>query len=125
MAVATLAVVGALFVIAPAAAEAAEVEVNGCTAVPDSGPTFDFTEACNDHDRCYVNQPYGSDSAGRRACDRAFAQDMLDHCDDRWPDSADRRDRRVCRGVARVYYFGVRVFGGISWDEGEPAPLAA
>ena len=111
-----LALVSGLFLIGSVTAAGAQTDnVDGCTAVPDSGPNFDFTEACNTHDRCYINRPYGNDRTARRQCDVDFFYDMADACrgdyEDQW------LARQSCYGVAGVYYLGVRAFGGFGWVE--------
>ncbi|MDH3684262.1 MAG: phospholipase [Acidimicrobiia bacterium] len=110
--------------LAPAVA-GAQTEVDGCTAVPDSGRTFDFTEACLDHDRCYLERPHGDSSDDRRQCDRDFYVAMVDQCESAWPDRSDVWSRRACRAVAGLYYIGVRWFGAFAWDVGTDAPVAA
>jgi hypothetical protein len=105
---------------------AAQSVVDGCTAVPDSGPSFDFTEACDAHDDCYINQPHGSSADDRRQCDREFRDAMFDSCRDLWPKRSQAFSRGVCFGVAWVYYLGVRAFGDLFWEAADPAtPLAA
>jgi hypothetical protein len=50
---------------------------------------------------------------------------MIERCAELWPDRSQRVNRTVCRGVALVYYLGVRVFGGFFWDSADPGtPLA-
>lgn len=80
--------------------------IAGVFDVPDSGATFDFTEACAAHDACYSA---GGTEADRNACDAAFLQDMRDSCADMWP--TQRLRRLVCEGVAATYYLGVHAFG--------------
>ena len=103
------------------AAAAHGSDVNGCTAVPDSGFGFDFHEICDDHDRCYANKPYGDGWWGRRSCDRVFRSAMLDYCTrhDRFT-----AERISCDAVAITYYAGVRLFGWAFWQNGEPTPIA-
>lgn len=115
---------------APAAAQSTSLDdpggptpVDGCTAVPDSGPGFDFTEACNDHDRCYYERPYGDSADARRQCDRDFLAAMRQWCDDEWSSWRDELTRRGCRSVAWLYYVGVRLFGGFGWSERSDASL--
>lgn len=120
---ASVVVLGMVFVPTSIAA-AADGEVDGCTAVPDSGPTFDFNDACDDHDRCYIDRPYGDDSTARRSCDRIFYADTKAWCNDRWSSRSDFFERGACKGVAWVYYVGVRAFGRSAWESGLTAPLA-
>ena len=72
--------------------------------VPDSGPYFDFTEACMNHDDCV---DLAQDARDRWRCDELFRQEMLASC------AADfsRTDPRysLCRTQATVYYLGVRI----------------
>lgn len=110
---------GLAFISSPASAHGAEV--NGCTAVPDSGYGFDFHEICDDHDRCYGTKPYGDGWRGRLACDRTFRSAMLDYC--------KRHDwfttkRAACDTVAIAYYIGVRTFGWAFWQNSAPTPIA-
>lgn len=112
-----------LVTVAPATAAAAEP--NGCTAVPDSGDLFDFTEACNVHDLCYINQPYGDSSSARKQCDREFLDAMRSSCNDMWPRRSDFFERIGCKGVAGLYYVGVRIAGGLAWESNESPPLDA
>lgn len=107
-----------------ATAASAETGVDGCTAVPDSGRTFDFNDACDSHDRCYLNRPHGNDAAARKQCDVDFYWDMIASCRNDWPRRSQWLQRGSCYGVAAVYYLGVRAFGGLGWDEGQSAPLA-
>jgi hypothetical protein len=91
---------------APTAAEAQQA-TTACGAggvgdqlVPDSGPWFNFTAACSNHDACYGAQ------RGQLYCDNRFRHDMYAHCATRvW------YQRRLCRGTANVYYDAVRRFG--------------
>lgn len=119
IAVAGLLVLATLaFAAAPAAAHG--VNTNGCTGVPDSGYGFDFHEQCDDHDRCYSNQPYGSDWRGRRACDREFRSAMLGYCKRHdW----FTRKRTACDTVAVSYYVGVRTLGWPFWLQAEPTTV--
>ncbi len=105
----------------PAGAQTADDVVDGCTAVPDSGPGFDFTESCNTHDRCYFERPYGNDRDARKQCDVDFFWDMVDHCRAAHPDSA--LALRGCYTVAAVYYLGVRSFGGFGWVDRNSASV--
>ena len=79
---------------------------NDALDVPDSGATFDFTEACLEHDECYAA---GGTEADRNACDAAFLADMQASCAEMWPDSFFKR--RICEGVAQTYHLGVHFFG--------------
>lgn len=82
---------------------------NGCTAVPDSGYTFNFNHACDHHDGCYGNHwwtPYGR---SRYGCDRVMNDDMTASCRQQF-NSWDWR-RYSCYTVRTTYYLGVRTFG--------------
>lgn len=105
-------------------AAGAEVKVDGCTLVPDSGRTFDFNEACITHDQCYLERPYGDSAAARKQCDVEFYWDMVDSCRDDWPKRSQWVKRSACYGVAGVYYLGVRALGGFGWTDGTTAPIA-
>ncbi|HEX5369650.1 MAG TPA: phospholipase A2 [Dehalococcoidia bacterium] len=82
--------------------------VMGVFDVPDSGPSFDFSQACANHDACYSTN-HGTNEAARATCDNAFLNDMLTSCNDMW----SRTDPQLyqCRTVAKVYYAGVRLGG--------------
>jgi hypothetical protein len=91
---------------APTAAEAQQATTAcgpggvGDQLVPDSGPWFNFTAACANHDACYGAQ------RGQLYCDQGFRDDMYAHCVKRvW------YQRGLCRGTAKVYYDAVRRFG--------------
>jgi Prokaryotic phospholipase A2 len=91
---------------APTAAEAQQATTAcgpggvGDQLVPDSGPWFNFTAACANHDACYGAQ------RGQLYCDQGFRDDMYAHCATRvW------YQRGLCRGTANVYYDAVRRFG--------------
>lgn len=92
--------------LAPSAAEAQQATTAcgpggvGDQLVPDSGPWFNFTAACVNHDACYGAQ------LGQLYCDNRFRDDMYAHCATRpW------YQRSLCRGTANVYYQAVRTFG--------------
>ncbi len=88
---------------------------NGCTAVPDSGPGFDFHNACDSHDLCYTFKPYGDTSAGRKACDDRFLNDMRSSCNRMWSRWYQGPIRAYCKSLAYTYYTGVRAAGGFYW----------
>jgi Prokaryotic phospholipase A2 len=92
--------------LAPTQQEAQQAETacgpggTGDQLVPDSGPWFNFTAACANHDACYGAQ------LGQAYCDQRFRDDMYAHCATRvW------YQRGLCRGTANVYYEAVRNFG--------------
>jgi hypothetical protein len=76
--------------------------------VPDSGPNFDFSNACAGHDSCY-GAHHGEGEVARKACDDAFLADMLSSCAAQWPRQLVRR--AACNAVAGIYYSGVRLGG--------------
>ena len=82
--------------------------VQGVIWVPDSGPSFDFSQACANHDACYTEH-HGEGEAARAACDSAFLHDMTSSCDDMWSRSNAQFDQ--CLRVARLYYAAVRIGG--------------
>lgn len=86
---------------------------DACTWAPDTGPVWNFHNACHSHDTCYANKPYGTGSAGRLACDNVFLSNMNASCRSRYG-SLDPR-RYACYRVAQEFYTWVRVFGGAFW----------
>jgi hypothetical protein len=90
-------------------APAAVAQTDGCTAVPDRPLGFDFKGACDAHDICYENKPYGDSWSGRLACDNEFFDNMAAHCkaNHAWWSPL----RAACLAAASVYYDGVRKFG--------------
>lgn len=115
--------------LAVGASPAGAQPVDYCTAVPDSGASFDFNEACRRHDECYGNQPYGGGEAGRGACDVAFYNAMVVSCGTMWQGMGE--PFHTCLAGAGIYYWGVDTFGGWFWDDlpvgtvtvGEPEPV--
>ncbi len=83
---------------------------DGCSYVPDSGPTFNFHHACVHHDGCYL---YGW--ASRSTCDWWFRNDMRSSC--RAMHSYYSWRRAACYGVANVYWSGVRAFGWLAYRD--------
>ena len=86
-------------------AQEADACGNDVLDVPDSGATFDFTEACEAHDSCYAA---GGTEANRNACDSAFLTAMQASCSEMWPSQPLRL--RICQSVATTYYLGVHLF---------------
>ena len=84
---------------------------DACTAVPDSGPFFNFHASCHWHDWCYDVHPYGGGYNGRLACDNGFLSRMRTQCYNRYPNWYQVGSRYVCYGIANDYYLGVRVAG--------------
>jgi Prokaryotic phospholipase A2 len=92
--------------LAPTVAEAQQAETAcgpggaGDQLVPDSGPWFNFTAACANHDACYGAH------LGQANCDVRFRSDMYAHCATRvW------YQRGLCYATANTYYEAVRRFG--------------
>lgn len=114
--------------LAVGATTAAAQETNYCTAVPDSGPYFNFNDACRVHDDCYLNQPYGGGDAGRAACDGEFLGNMGAACGEQFGGGGGVLH---CINTAETYYWGVDTFGGWFWDDlpegtvivGDPIPV--
>lgn len=81
-----------------------------CTAFPDAIPgIFDFTDTCAAHDECCA-----SGDQTLAACDEAFRQNMVAACIVQHPSAVDAR-RYLCLTFPQLYYFGVRLFGGMSF----------
>jgi hypothetical protein len=75
---------------------------NGCSVVASEGPFFNFREACNYHDECYMD--YGGpgvDLSVKGACDQEFLNRMLASC-------ASSTRRASCESLAGVYRTGVQ-----------------
>ncbi|MGE0058031.1 MAG: phospholipase A2 [Dehalococcoidia bacterium] len=74
--------------------------------VPDSGPAFNFSSACQAHDECYAA---GGGPLARSRCDNQFLRDMNASCAEMW----ERGDPRLtrCRNIATLYYTAVRLGG--------------
>jgi hypothetical protein len=87
---------------------------NDVVDVPDSGPTFNFAEACAIHDDCYSN---GGTESDRRACDAEFLSNMRASCSEMWPNQFFKR--RACTNVALTYYLGVALGGWAFFPYGE------
>src|SRR3954453_11455399 len=95
-------------------AAAHEPGTNGCTMSPDVGHVpvyYNFHRACDRHDLCYANKPYGNSPAGRQACDDAFRAGMKSWCNGWYGAWWQAPARAACRGLADVYYVAVRAFG--------------
>jgi hypothetical protein len=85
------------------------------SAVPDSGPFFNFHEPCHWHDWCYGAKPYGRNEIGRARCDAGFYSRMLDSCHNRYPRWYQIAQRTACNQVAQTYYSAVVALGAISF----------
>ena len=87
---------------------------DGCSGVPDTGFTFDFTHPCHRHDFGYRNfkrleKQFAEDTwnaVSKLLTDQMFRTDMREHCLGR-PILA----RPTCYTTAQVYYWGVRALG--------------
>jgi hypothetical protein len=90
---------------------------NDVLDVPDSGATFNFTAACEQHDACYAA---GGTEADRNACDQAFRAAMQQSCSEMWPSQPLRL--RICNGVANTYYLGVHLFGWLFFPYSTSTP---
>lgn len=74
---------------------------NGCSGVQSQGADFDFRDACNFHDLCYMNYTYGRSEAGRFECDRLFYNRMVSHCTTVQPSSR----QPACLNRAHLYAY--------------------
>jgi hypothetical protein len=108
-----------LVAVAPAAS-AHGYGTNGCS-VPflppnagDQGPGFNFHEACDQHDRCYVFHAAGGGYAGRKACDDMFYRLMADSV---WRQPWWNWNPGWGLNVAGTYYWFVRAFGGQAFED--------
>jgi len=85
------------------------VEPNGCGAgmlavlVPNAPLGFNFTDACNFHDRCYATI-----GKTQQECDLAFYNSMLAACT---AQAVGQIQLAACRAAAGVYYGAVVGFG--------------
>jgi len=112
----TLTVGGAVLGASPASAQPVDrCGSQGTEWVPDRGPGFDFADSCRLHDLCYGIKPYGSSSAGRKACDREFLDNAYDQCSGR-----GTAGRLWCQDMADHYYLGIRIGGGGPFDRATP-----
>ena len=83
-----------------------------CTFSPDKIPgVFNFISACDQHDACYAQKPYGATVAGRERCDTEFYAAMLRSC-----------HSSRCRALAGTYFSFVRSFGALFFFRTPPAP---
>jgi hypothetical protein len=74
--------------------------------VPDTGSSFDFTEACANHDACYT---MGGGPLDRLRCDNQFLREMIQWCESEWAKGDPRLIR--CKLVAGAYYSAARLGG--------------
>jgi len=99
---------------------------DGCSVVPDWGTSgfypyawFDFNHACIHHDGCYRNR-----WADRATCDLWFLNDMNASCNAIHP-WWNVPNRTSCKGMASLYYTGVRTLGASAYAyRTHSAPLA-
>jgi hypothetical protein len=79
----------------------------------------DFTEACNDHDRCY-----DSCTSSKDACDSSFLVDLLEECERAYPRARppDPKAKARCRSQADFFYDAVRsLFGDAAYRDAQAA----
>src|SRR5580765_299637 len=86
---------------------------NGCTTPTGSvgqGGTFDFRDACNKHDHCYItHKDVSGKVVTRDTCDAQFYRNMTLWCAKHLGAGNGAAD--FCYLVSRSYYQGVRTFG--------------
>ncbi|GAB0137336.1 hypothetical protein EsDP_00005607 [Epichloe bromicola] len=82
---------------------------DGCTAAPDHPLGFEFKEGCQRHDFAYRNykQQGRWSHRLRKRVDCQFRGDLLIACKP-FPYTLEKR---VCKALVDVYYFGARIFG--------------
>jgi RHS repeat-associated protein len=95
-----------------------EIKDNGCGAekgmpFPNGGPTYDFTQACNAHDRCY-----GKCNSTRSVCDDGIYADMKKACSDL---SIFNPMKPVCYAQALIYYRAIRIGGCSAYEAAQKA----
>jgi len=76
---------------------------------------FNFTKACEDHDRCYSNC-----ENTKEKCDDQFRKDMMKECDDKVKAGVGSISPSLymeCVVIAEAYYVGVYILGGSAYDE--------
>lgn len=83
---------------------------NGCSGVFSEGANFNFRDACNFHDLCYMDYTYGKSEAGRFECDRLFYNRMVSHCKTAQPSSAQAACLRQADRYAHVLVTGAPWF---------------
>jgi hypothetical protein len=77
---------------------------DGCSASPDTPFGYGFTHPCDRHDFGYRNYPKQErfTEENRLRIDDTFKADLYHACG----------NALVCKGIANIYYFAVREFGG-------------
>lgn len=88
---------------------------DACTNAPDSGPVWNFHEACHTHDACYGQKPYGSSQWGRLQCDNDFYNNMNASCDNDYTAWWDARNG-LCKDAASLYGAAVVAAGWYFWN---------
>ena len=81
---------------------------NGCSLAFSKGDYFDFLDACNNHDECYMDYTYGKNEHGRLLCDDLFNELMKRSCN-----AQPAYNQFRCLERAAIYYRAVRIAGGI------------
>ena len=97
---------GLMGISAPAIADHRDVGDGECSWARDTGVTFDFHEACANHDACVQGVREGVGNWD--ICDDQFRAEMDAHCINRWSPSDLRRGS--CLRTARYYHYVVRNF---------------
>jgi hypothetical protein len=101
-------------IVTPSKAPQAEAHGNGTNGCSVPGPQgwadrgfgYDFHNACDRHDICYINRPHGVNEWGRSVCDLIFRLDMTEECRRR-----SGREATNCYAIRDQFYNSVRVFG--------------
>ena len=89
----------------------------GAGWVPDNPLGHKFASACQNHDDCYEGKgPSGCD-ADRKDCDEKFLEDMKQICL-----NGPMWKYENCRNNARIYYWVVRIGGGVPFDNARQGP---
>ncbi|CEM19548.1 unnamed protein product [Vitrella brassicaformis CCMP3155] len=72
---------------------------DGCSGVPNKYGSVDFTEVCNEHDRCYYTLGSNADD-----CNNDFRDALIRECQ---TSATSRFLLRACKLIANKYYIGV------------------
>ncbi len=88
-----------------AAIDLAPIYVKTANLVPDKGPFFNFTSACNAHDDCY-----GTWLSNKPTCDSHFLAAMRANCK-----GYSGARNTACNGLANTYYQAVHNLGQHAW----------
>ena len=97
-----------------------EPQVNGCGA--QDGASYpnsyfglvDFTECCNNHDRCY-----GTCGSNKSQCDSNLSNCMKKACDEYFSLSIAWHERAICRMMASIYGLAVGIGGGDAYEKAQ------